>query len=100
MAIVEGLEVAKVTVLVAFRCGCLVERSAPGCPAHLSQLVQCTLHAAESNAAGTCQAVTDAAETAALDAGVRTVSNDPWIGDPPPAFAEMKAIDERLRNGS
>lgn len=96
----EELEVAKVTVVVAFRCGCLLERSAPGCPARMSQMVQCTKHAAESNAAGTCQFVTDAASRATLDAGVRTVSNNDWIGDPPPAFAEMKALDERLRNGS
>jgi len=100
MAIVEGLEVAKVTVLVAFRCGCLVERSAPGCPAKLHQLVQCTQHAAAACVAGSCKIVTDAASQAALDAGVRTVSSNGWIGDPPPAFAEMKSLDERLRDGA
>lgn len=68
----DPLEVAKVTVVVAFRCGCVVDRSAPGCPAQVKQLVQCTKHAAESNAAGTCRAVVDAAEAAAIRAGVKT----------------------------
>lgn len=96
----DPLEVAKVTVLVAFRCGCLVEKSAPGCPAKLSQLVQCTQHAAASCVAGSCQVVTDAAASAAFEAGVRTVSTTGWIGDPPPAFADMQALDARLRNGA
>lgn len=69
---VGELVVARVSVVVAFQCGCVVERSSPGSPARIRLIVQCAEHAAAACAAGTCEVMFLAAESAALEAGVRT----------------------------